>query len=220
MLIGDSGTAPSDSLALIAAGDGRWIGHDIEVADAGASVTLGMTAGSTMFAGTLTLHRSIALSGPADGILILNNVAFAEGFTGPSITAVDGLGTLCIEGELPASDALAVGACALSFGSRTVKTQTLQALTLGTPDAAGALDVDFGPGINDILHVTATDGLTLNNTAINLFYANSGLDFAEPGTYTLFTYQGTLGGDVTRLSVGNPQDGVNYASPMMPPTAA
>jgi len=211
VLIGDSGTAPSDSLALIAAGNGRWIGHDIEVADAGASVTLGMTAGSAMFAGTLTLHRGIALAGPADGILILNNVAFAEGFTGPSITAVDGLGALCIEGELPASDALAVGACALSFGSRTVKTQTLQALTLGTPDAAGALDVDFGPGANDILHVTATDGLTLNNTAINLFYANSGLDFAEPGTYTLFTYQGTLGGDVTRLSVGNPQTGVNYA---------
>jgi len=211
VLIGDDGTVPSDTLALIAAGDGRWIGHDIEVADAGVSVTLGMTAGSAMFAGTLTLHRSIALSGPADGILILNNVAFADGFTGPSITAVDGLGALCIEGVLPASDALAVGACALSFGNRTVKTQTLQALTLGASDATGALDVDFGSGINDILHVTATDGLMLSNTVINLFYAGSELPFAEPGTYTLFTYQGTLGGDTALLSVGNPQTDANYA---------
>jgi hypothetical protein len=38
---------------------------------------------------------------------------------------------------------------------------------------------------------------------VNLFYANSSLVFAEPGTYTLFTYAGTLGGDTALLSVGN-----------------
>lgn len=210
VLIGDSGTAPSDALALIAAGSGRWVGHDIEVADAGAGVTLGMTAGSAMFAGTLTLHRGIALSGPSDGTLSLNTVAFAGGFTGPGITAVTGLGALRIEGAWPSSDTLAVGACALSFGTRTVKGQTLQALTLGTPDEAGALDVDFAPGGNDTLTVTAAGGLTLSNTLVNLYYAGSGLPFAEPGTYTLFHYAGSLGGDAALLSVGNPQPGAAY----------
>ena len=73
------------------------------------------------------------------------------------------------------------------------------------------MDVDFGAGVNDILRVTATDGLTLSNTVVNLFYAGTGQPFAEPGTYTLFTYQGTLDGDAALLSVGNPQDGASYA---------
>jgi hypothetical protein len=65
LLVGDNGTAASDNLALTAVGNGRWIGHDIEVFNRGSTVTLGMTAGSAMFAGTLTLHRNIAFSGPA-----------------------------------------------------------------------------------------------------------------------------------------------------------
>ncbi|MGI6390080.1 MAG: PA14 domain-containing protein, partial [Kiritimatiellia bacterium] len=211
VLIGDSGTAPSDALALIAAGDGRWIGHDIEVANAGASVTLGMTAGSAMFAGTLTLHRNIAFSGPADGILTLNSVCLAPDFTGTFAPAFSGLAALRIEGDFPSTASLALRGRALRFATGIVRDQTLASLALGDPDAPAALDVDFGAGVNDILRVTATDGLTLSNTVVNLFYAGTGQPFAEPGTYTLFTYQGTLDGDAALLSVGNPQDGASYA---------
>ncbi|MDD3585189.1 MAG: PA14 domain-containing protein [Kiritimatiellae bacterium] len=211
VLIGDSGTAPSDALALIAAGDGRWIGHDIEVANAGASVTLGMTAGSAMFAGTLTLHRNIVFSGPADGILTLNSVCLAPDFTGTFAPAFSGLAALRIEGDFPSTASLALRGRALRFATGIVRDQTLASLALGDPDAPAALDVDFGAGVNDILRVTATDGLTLSNTVVNLFYAGTGQPFAEPGTYTLFTYQGTLDGDAALLSVGNPQDGASYA---------
>ena len=211
VLVGDSGTAPSDALALIAAGDGRWIGHDIEVANAGASVTLGMTAGSAMFAGTLTLHRNIAFSGPADGILTLNSVCLAPDFTGTFAPAFSGLAALRIEGDFPSTASLALRGRALRFATGIVRDQTLASLVLGDPDAPAALDVDFGAGVNDILRVTATDGLTLSNTVVNLFYAGTGQPFAEPGTYTLFTYQGTLDGDAALLSVGNPQDGASYA---------
>ena len=210
LLIGDSGTAASDSLALTAAGNGRWIGHDIEVADAGARVTLGMTAGSAMFAGTLTLHRNIALSGPADGTLTLNSVVLAPDFSGAFAPAVSGLAGLRIEGDFPSTAALALHGRSLRFATGTVRDQTLASLALGDPAAPSALDVDFGAGVNDILRVTGTDGLTLSNTVVNLFYANSGLVFAEPGTYTLFTYEGTLGGDTALLSVGNPQAGASY----------
>jgi len=210
LLIGDSGTAASDNLALIAAGDGRWIGHDIVVADAGASVTLGMTAGSAMFAGTITLHRNIAFSGPADGILMLSSVVLAPDFQGAFAPTFSGIGNLRIEGDFPPTAALALHGRSLSFAAATVRDQTLASLTLGDPASPPTLDVDFGSGINDILRVTGTDGLTLSNTVINLYYANSGLAFAEPGTYTLFTYEGELGGDAALLSVGNPQSGASY----------
>ena len=67
MLVGDNGTAASDNLALTAVGNGRWIGHDIEIFNRGSTVTLGLTTGTVMFANTITLHRDIVLAGPADG---------------------------------------------------------------------------------------------------------------------------------------------------------
>lgn len=210
LLIGDSGTAASDNLALVASGNGRWIGHDIEIADAGASVTLGMTAGSAMFAGTLTLHRNVAFSGPSDGTLSLGSVVLAPDFPGAFAPAFSGLAGLRIEGNFPQTASLALHGRSLRFATGTVRDQTLASLTLGDPAAPSVLDVDFGSGVNDILRVTATDGLTLSNTVVNLFYANSSLVFAEPGTYTLFTYAGTLGGDTALLSVGNPQAGASY----------
>jgi len=209
VVVGDSGTAASDDLALIANGDKRWIGHDIEVFNRGNTVALGMTAGTVMFAGTLTLHRDIILSAPADGVMAFTNVVFAGDYAGSGGPAFSGLGKLRIEGAYPSDGALDMGARGLSFGTYSIRNQTLKSLSLGTPAASAALDVDFGAGVNDTIAVTQAGGLTLSNTVVNLYYAGTGLPFAEPGTYTLFTYGGTLNGDAARLSVGNSQ-GVSY----------
>ncbi len=209
LLIGDSYTAASDNLTLVANGNGRWIGHDIEIFNKGHDVTLKMTAGTVMFGGTVTLHRDITLSGPAGGFMIFTNVVASADFAGTGLPTLSGLAGLRFEGAFPATASLNMGARALRFGTYAVRAQTLKALSLGTPAAAATLDVDFGAGVNDTLAVTMNNGLTLSNTVVNLYYAGSGLPFAEPGIYTLFTYSGTLGGDAALLSVGNPQ-GVSY----------
>ena len=210
-MIGDSGTAPSDALAFIANGNGRWIGHDIEIFNRGSTVTLGLTTGTAMFANTITLHRDIVLAGPADGVLAVSNVVAAGDYAGTGLPAFSGLAGLRVEGAFPAVASLSMGARGLRFGTYAVRAQTLNALSLGTPSAAATLDVDFGAGVNDTVAVTQAGGLTLSNTVVNLYYAGTGLPFAEPGTYTLFTYAGTLGGDAALLSVGNPQSGAGYA---------
>lgn len=209
--VGDALTDPSGHLALIAAGNGRWIGRPLDIFNRGASVTLGMTAGTAMFAGTVTLHRDIILSGPADGTLVFSNVVAAAGYAGTGAHQLSGLAGLIVEGALPAETSLVMDGRRLRFGTYTVRSQTLNALVLGSAAVPGTLDVDFAAGANDLIAVTAADGLTLSNTVVNLTYAGSGLPFAEPGTYTLFTYAGTLGGDTALLTVGNPQSGAGYA---------
>ena len=209
--IGDGGTASTNNLALIANGDGRWIGHNIEIYNSGNSVTLGMTTGSVMFAGTTTLHRDITLSGPANGVMAFSNLVAASDFSGPVTPTLTGLAGLRFEGTVPAGLSLALNGRQLRFGTYAVRATTLSTLALGSAAASATLDIDFGPSTNDTIAVTASGGLTLSNTVVNLTCAGSGLPFAEPGTYKLFTYAGTLGGDTARLSVGNPQSGASYA---------
>ena len=205
--IGDGGTASTNSLALIANGNGRYIGHNLEVFNRGASVTLGMTTGTVLFAGTLTLHRDVTLSGPANGVMSFSNIVAAADFSGSGLPTLSGLGGLRFEGSVPSGLSLVLGARSLRFGSGVVRAAALNALSLGAATAA-SLDVDFASGANDTIAATS---LVLSNTAVNLYYAASGLPFAEPGTYTLFTYSGTLGGSASMLGVGNPQPGVTYA---------
>ena len=211
VMIGDSGTTASDTLALIANGTGRWIGHDIEVFNKGATVTLGMTTGTVMYAGTITLHRDIILAGSAGGVMVFSNVVAAADFSGTGVPVLAGLAGLRIEGTFPSATSLILDGRSLRFGTYTVKAQTLNALVLGSAGTPATLDVDFGAGANDTIAVTQSNGLSLSNTVVNLFSAGAGLPFAEPGTYTLFTYAGTLGGDTALLSVGNPQPGASYA---------
>ncbi len=206
--IGDSGTDTSDTLALIANGNGRWIGHDIEILNKGASVTLGMTTGTVMFANTITLHRDIILAGPADGVMSVSNIVVAADYSGSGTPlTLSGLAGLSIEGTFPSTASLIMDGRALRFGTHTVKTQTLNTLILGSAEIPGTFDADFAPGVNDTV---AANSLTLSNTVVNLTCAGTGLPFAEPGTYTLFTY-GTLSGDPALLSISNPQSGASYA---------
>lgn len=209
--IGDSGTAASDALTLIANGDGRYVGRNIEIFNAGSTVTLGMTTGTVFFAGTTTLHRDITLSGPTNGVMIFSNIVAAADFSGTGMPTFSGLAGVRFEGAFPASASLVMGGRRLSFGTYAVKASALAALEIGSAGAPGSLDVDFSPGANDTIAVTQPGGLTLSNTVVNLYCAGTGLPFAEPGTYTLFTYAGSLGGDTAMLSVGNPQSGASYA---------
>ena len=209
--IGDSGTAASNNLQLIANGNGRWIGHDIEVFNKGASFTLGMTTGTVTFADTITLHRDVILSGPTNGIMVVSNIVAAADFSGTGAPTLSGLAGLRIEGALPALTTLIVDGRALRFGTYAVKAQSLNALVLGSAATSGTLDIDFGAGANDMIAVTSNGGLVISNTVVNLTCAGSGLPYSEPGTYTLFTYAGTLGGSTSQLSVGNPQSGASYA---------
>ena len=205
--LGDSGTTPSDTLALIADGTGRWIGHDIEIFNKGSTVTLGMTTGTVMFAGTVTLHRDIILSGAPTGVMGFSNVVAAADFSGTGVPTLAGLAGLRIEGSFPATASLVMDGRLLSFGTYAVKAQALNALALGSAGTPGTLDVDFGAGVNDTI---SANSLTLSNTVVRLTCAGTGLPFAEPGTYTLFTYAGTLGGSASLLAVGNPQPGASY----------
>jgi autotransporter-associated beta strand protein len=208
--IGDNGTAASDNLALLANGTGRYIGHNLEIFNRGNAVALGMTTGTAYYAGTITLHRDIALAGAANAVLSLGPIIQAGDFSGTGALALSGLAGLRFEGSVPASLKLDMGGRLLSFGTRTVASPSVSALSLGSASTAATLEVDFGAGTNDTLVVTAEDGLILSNTVVNLFYSGAGQPFAEPGVYTLFTYSGTLGGDVALLSAGNPQSGASY----------
>ena len=209
--LGDSGTATTNNLALIANGDGRWIGHTLEVFNKGNTVTLGMTTGTVMFANTLTLHRDVTLSGPANGVMVFSNLVAAADFSGPVTPTLAGLAGLRFEGAVPAGLSLTLGGRQLRFGSSVVRATSLNALSIGSASPSATLDVDFAPGTNDTVAVTAVGGLVLSNTVVNLYCAGTGLPYAEPGTYTLFTYAGTLGGSTGLLSVGNPQSGASYA---------
>ncbi|MDD2599788.1 MAG: autotransporter-associated beta strand repeat-containing protein [Kiritimatiellae bacterium] len=209
--IGDASTQPNDDLALVAGGDGRWIGHNIEVMNAARNVTLGMTAGTVMFAGTLTLHRDITLAGPADGIMVFGDIVAAPDYSGSGVPTLSGLSGIVVEGAVPAELSLLLDGRSLSFGTLTAKATTLNALVIGSASASGELDIDFDVGINDTIDVTMPGGLTISNTVVNLYYARNGTPSAEAGTYTLFTYAAPLGGNVALLSVGNPQAGAGCA---------
>jgi fibronectin-binding autotransporter adhesin len=169
-----------------------------------------MTTGTASFAGTLLLHRDVALTGAADAVMSLGPIVRAGDFAGTGALALGGLAGLRFEGAVPAGTRLDIGGRLLSFGTRAVAASAVSTLSLGSALQAATLEVDFGAGANDSVAVTAPDGLTLSNTLVNLYYAGSGLPFAEPGTYTLFTYSGTLGGDAALLSAGNPQSGASY----------
>jgi autotransporter-associated beta strand protein len=211
--LGDSGTAVSDSLALIANGHLRYVGHNFEVMNVGAGTTIGMTTGSVLYAGDILLHKTVTLAGQSDGRLTLNgNLTAASDFAGTSLVNFSGLSEINFNGTLSASLSLASGSRTLRFGDKVVKTTTLASLALGgTTGAPAMLDVDFGPAQNDRIVVTATDGLTLSPTRVNLRYATFGTAFAEPGIYTLITYAGSLNGTVADLSVTNAAAGITYA---------
>ena len=78
----------------------------------------------------------------------------------------------------------------------------------GLTVASGAvLDYEFNGTANDFTNVTGT--LTLNGGGFNLYQegTTTAYTFAAGGTYHLFQYAGTLGGDVNNLSVLNPVGG-------------
>jgi autotransporter-associated beta strand protein len=210
--LGDSGTAAGDLLALTANGTGRYIGHNLEIMNAGAGTSLGMTTGTVLYAGDILLHKAVSITGQAGGYMIFNgNITAAPDFAGTNVLALSGLAEVAFNGTLSAGLGLDAGGRILRFGDKVVKTTTLASLALGgTAEAPALLDVDFGSAQNDRISVTTPDALRLSPTRVSLRYASLGTRFAEPGTYTLFTYAGTLNGSVADLSVTNAASNITY----------
>ena len=100
------------------------------------------------------------------------------------------------------------GSFILPGGSGAFGTFSVDALTLS---ASSAVSYDFGGGLQDLIGVNASGGLTLNGGGVNLFQADGATRFNKPGTYMLMNYGGALTGSAANLSVLNPSPGQTYA---------
>ncbi len=140
-------------------------------------------------------------------------LALASTFsTASSITVSNGAtlgfnaGTLASSPTITVADGGAIGSLSLSGGT----TMNVNALTLGSTAAGGYANFQFGSGANDSFSVANSGGLTLNGARINLYVEGTTSPFSTPGTYTLFSFSGSLVGNVANLAVNNPADGTTY----------
>jgi fibronectin-binding autotransporter adhesin len=93
-----------------------------------------------------------------------------------------------------------------TLAANSAGTLNVGGLTLG----GGTLSYEMGSN-QDLVDVTGINGLTIDSaTAIN-FYDTSGTNsFGTPGTYPFMAYNGTLGGTLANLTVGNPNLNATY----------
>jgi len=207
VIIGDSGTLPTDALTFIASGNNRFIAHDFEVFDTGASVTFATTnTFSTMFAGTFKLHRDISFTGPDHAHLALGPITHESDFNGTGALALDGFASLQLDGTVPPALHLNIGTRTLLLSPGAILDYTFASFAAGSPAEASLIELEFNAGANDNIQA---DDLTLGNIAIRLLYGATAVPFSEPGTYTLFRYT-TFNGDVQTLSVENPDPSSAY----------
>jgi autotransporter-associated beta strand protein len=158
-------------------------------------------------AGTLTLAAASLFSGNSTvsgGSLVVTNASGSA--TGSGAVAVTAGGTLGGSGVIAGTVSVANGG-ALQPGVG-VGELTVGGLGLVT---GSVTNVEFGTG-NDLIDVTATDGLTINGGSINLYQVGTTTPFTTLGTYDLITFQGTVQGTgVPSLAIGNPQPGLDYS---------
>lgn len=134
------------------------------------------------------------------GILAKLGTVSRVGALGTYPAGVQGIigGNLIIEG----GGYLAPGSVA-----GNVATLTTASLTL----TAGAIvNYQFNKTANSFTAITAPGGLTLSGGGFNLYKERTTTPFTTPGIYNIFSYQGTLNGNISSLSVLNAQPGYNY----------
>ncbi|MES2660910.1 MAG: autotransporter-associated beta strand repeat-containing protein [Verrucomicrobiota bacterium] len=158
-------------------------------------------------AGSLALTQPAGWTGNTvidGGTLLANNTTGSA--TSGSVTinagALGGTGTV-------GGAVITAGGSIITPGSGGVGTLTVGSLGM---ESGAVANIEVGTG-NDLVHVTATDGLVINGGTVSLYQDGTNLatPFAgTPGTYNLFQFAGTLGGDPDNLTVGNPQPGKNY----------
>lgn len=154
-------------------------------------------------AGTLTLGAANTYTGVSTvnaGVLRING-SVAGGAVAAEGGTLSGTGTINGLTTVNSGGILAPGA--------SVGTLTSTSLTL---DAGSILNYEFGVGTNDRVITTASNGLTINGGIVNLFQENSASAFANPGTFNILQFAGSVqGAGASSLSVGNPETGFAYA---------
>jgi len=166
-------------------------------------------------AGTVsaTLAGSAGLTKTTSGTLALNGAMTYTGATSISN------GTLAVNGSLFSAGLVNIFSNATLTGNATLGNVTVNnggiispgnngigTLSMGTLTTAGGslFNFDFTATTNDLIRVTANNGLTVTGGVFTLYQAGTTQTFDALGTYSLIDYVGAIGGlDVTNFTVAN-----------------
>jgi fibronectin-binding autotransporter adhesin len=176
------------SSTLTLAGNNAYTGNTI------------ISEGAITLTGTGSIQSSALVSISSGATL---NV-LAEGYPVAAARTLAGEGT--VTGG--AVNVLSLGS--IAPGNNGVGTLTVNALTM---NSGSLLKMEIPTsGANDLIAVSATDGLILNGGVISLFEPGTTTGLTQNGTYNLIQYSGTLGGSgLNSLTIRNPQPGKAYA---------
>ena len=163
-------------------------GETLALQDSAGGGVLTLSSGANSYSGNTTISSgTLNISGAITGT---GNVNINGG-------KLVGIGSIAGTVVVGSGGTLAPGSS--GTGTLTVGGLTFNASSLAT----------FSPG-SDQVSVGAA-GLTINGGAITLLQPGTSTPFTAPGTYTLATYSGSVGGTgATALSVANPQPYTTY----------
>jgi autotransporter-associated beta strand protein len=179
----------------------------LNIAKANTSASLaGLTVGSGTILNVtseLTVDVSKNLSGATlntPKVTLAGGTLTIGAVTVPSGGLISGTGAVAGAVTVVGGGKVSPGA---SVGSFSVDGLTLSAGSL--------LNFEFNTTpANDQITVGTSGGLTINGGAISLYNEGGTTTFSTAGTYNLFAYSGSIGGNVSNLSVANKVAGKSY----------
>jgi autotransporter-associated beta strand protein len=179
----------------------------LNIAKANTSASLaGLTVGSGTILNVtseLTVDVSKNLSGATlntPKVTLAGGTLTIGAVTVPSGGLISGTGAVAGAVTVAGGGKVSPGA---SVGSFSVDGLTLSAGSL--------LNFEFNTApANDQITVNTSGGLTINGGVISLYNEGGTTTFSTAGTYNLFAYSGSIGGNVSNLSVANKVAGKSY----------
>jgi fibronectin-binding autotransporter adhesin len=152
--------------------------------------------------GTLLLSAANTYTGPTSVNAGLLRVDGSIGSTA-SFTVAGGAGLAGVA-TISGNVVLGPGALLIVGDPGSVGTVTAPSMSLGAGDTA---DYAFGAGINSLVNLTGSSGLSLSSLGFNLYSAGTTNSLITNGTYDLFSASNAASLNTSGLSVLNP--GVN-----------
>ncbi len=201
LVFGDALTAASDTLTLQARAD-VTVSRPIFVTNRGlaAGFALAGDASRMILDGPVTLGRSeLTFTGNSSGLIGLTELTVADGLGQVSLTSANGP-RIALD-AMSHTTVTVVAPNGFSAGVSSPATVTLAGLESGF-----LATFFFNATENSQVHA---GDLALGFQQVEL-KTEGGSDFAEAGTYTLYTYTGTFTGDVSTWAVANPSDSKRY----------